>query len=238
MTRTRGALVFGGTGAVGSEVLKGLARAGIPTAFTWFRSAERARALATELSQRALQVDLGSAPATRAALRDLAASGLRPTLFIHCAAALRSAALAELTDEDWLRAQAVNCQSAFIAVQALAPAMAEQKEGHVVLVSALDRTQSARLPVQFAASQGALSALAMALAKELGPSGVRANVVALGLLEEGLSRAIDPKLKADYTNFSALRRLGSAAEVAKAILWLALENTYINGRVIAVNGGL
>ncbi|HJY79289.1 MAG TPA: SDR family oxidoreductase [Burkholderiales bacterium] len=230
--------MFGGTGAVGAEVLKGLARAGIPTAFTWFRAAERARALAAELSQRALQVDLGSAPATRAALHELHASGLRPTLFIHCAAVIRSAALGELTDEDWRQAHAVNCQSAFIAVQALAPTMVERKEGDVVLVSALDRTQSARLPVHFAASQGALPALAMALAKELGPNGVRANVVSLGILEEGLSRAVDPRLRDDYRNFSALRRLGSAAEAAKAILWLALENTYINGRVVAVNGGL
>jgi 3-oxoacyl-[acyl-carrier protein] reductase len=236
--RTSCALVFGGTGAVGAEVLRGLARAGVPTAFTWFRSADRARALAAELSQRAFQVDLGSARATRAALQELLASGRRPTLFIHCAAVLRSAALAELTDEDWRQAHTVNCQSAFIAVQALAPAMIEQKEGHVVLVGALDRTQSARLPVQFAASQGALPALAMALAKELGPSGVRANVVSLGMLEEGLSRAVDPKLMTDYTSFSALRRLGSPAEAAKAILWLALENTYINGRVVAVNGGL
>lgn len=238
MSARGSALLFGGTGAVGAEVLKGLARAGIPTAFTWFRSAERARALAAELSQRPLQVDLASAAATRAALRGLHESGLRPTLFIHCAAVIRSAALAELTDEDWRQAQAVNCQSAFIAVQALAPAMVEQKEGHIVLVSALDRTQSARLPVQFAVSQGALSTLAMALAKELGPSGVRANVVSLGMLEQGLSRAVDPKLMTDYRNFSALRRLGSAAEAAKAILWLALENTYINGRVVAVNGGL
>lgn len=236
--RTSCALVFGGTGAVGAEVLRGLARAGVPTAFTWFRSAERARSLAAELSQRALQVDLGSASATRAALGELHASGFRPTLFIHCAAVIRSAALAELTDEDWQRAHAVNCHSAFIAVQALVPGMVEQKEGHVVLVSALDRSQSARLPVQFAASQGALSALAMALAKELGASGVRANVVSLGMLEEGLSHAVEPKLMADYKNFSALRRLGSAAEAAKPILWLALENTYINGRVVAVNGGL
>ena len=230
--------MFGGTGALGAEVLKGLARAGIPTVFTWCRSGERAQALAAELSQRALQVDLCSASATRGVLRELHASGLRPTLFIHCAAVIRSARLAELTDEDWHRAQAVNCQSAFIAAQALAPAMIEQGEGHIVLVSALDRTQSARLPAQFAASQGALSALAMALAKELGPSGVCVNVVSLGMLEEGLSREVDPGLMEDYKAFSALRRLGTAAEAAKAILWLALENTYINGRVVAVNGGI
>lgn len=232
------ALVFGGSGVVGAEVLRGLARAGVPTAFTWNRSRERAQALAHELAQHPVQVDLSNPAATRAALRALHGQGFQPNVFIHCAAVNRLASLGDLSDEDWQTAQAVNCHSAFIAVQELAPGMAQQKEGHIVLVGALDRTQSLPMPVHFAASQGGLSALAMAVAKELGPKGVRINLVSLGLLEGGLSREVDPKLVADYKNFSALRRLGQPGEVAKAILWLALENTYMNGRVLAVNGGM
>jgi 3-oxoacyl-[acyl-carrier protein] reductase len=83
-----------------------------------------------------------------------------------------------------------------------------------------------------------LSAMTMALAKELGPSGIRVNMVALGILDSGLSRELNPKLVADYKTFSALRRLGTPAEAAKAILWLALENTYMNGKVLSVNGGI
>src|SRR5437764_218394 len=79
---------------------------------------------------------------------------------------------------------------------------------------------------------------AQALAKELGSRGVRINVVTLGLLEGGLAREVDPKMQADFKNFSALRRLGKPDEAAKAILWLALENTYINGRALPVNGGI
>jgi 3-oxoacyl-[acyl-carrier protein] reductase len=150
----------------------------------------------------------------------------------------QGASLADITDDRWSKAMAVNCQSAFIACQELGPAMAEAGEGHIVLVGALDRTQSAPSPVHFAASQGALSALAMAVAKELGPKGVRVNLVVLGLLETGLSREVGQKLVADYKGFSALRRLGRPEEAAKAILWLALENTYMNGKVLPVNGGI
>jgi 3-oxoacyl-[acyl-carrier protein] reductase len=232
------ALVFGGSGVVGAEVLRGLARAGVPTAFTWNRSRDRAHALAQELSQRSVQVDLSNPTATRAALRALLGENFQPNVFIHCAGVNRLASLGDLTDEDWQTAQAVNCHSAFVAVQELAPGMTQQKRGHIVLTGALDRTQSLPMPIHFAVSQGGLAALAMAVAKELGPKGVCINVVSLGLLEEGLSREVDPKLVADYRNFSALRRLGQPAEVAKAILWLALENTYMNGRVVAVNGGI
>jgi len=232
------ALVFGGTGSVGAEVLRGLARANVPTAFTWNQSRDRAHTLASELSMRPVQVELSDAAATRAALRRLREEGFVPNLFIHCAGVNQGASLGDITDEKWARTMAVNCQSAFIACQELAPAMAQAGEGHLVLVGALDRTQSAPSPVHFAASQGALSAMAMAVAKELGPKGVRINVVALGLLESGLSREVGEKLVADYKGFSALRRLGRPEEAAKAILWLALENTYMNGKVLPVNGGI
>jgi NAD(P)-dependent dehydrogenase (short-subunit alcohol dehydrogenase family) len=232
------ALVFGGTGTVGSAVLRGLARAGVPTVFTYRASIEKAQALAVEHAQRAEAVDLAKPSDIRALLRTLAREGHAADIFIHCAAASRSLALEGVSDEDWEAVQRVNVQSAFVACQELAPHMAERGSGHVVLIGAIDRAQSIPAPVHFAASQGALSAMVMSLGKELGPRGIRVNLLALGLLEAGLSREISPKLVADYKTFSALRRLGTAEEAAKAALFLALENTYMNGRVLAVNGGL
>lgn len=116
--------------------------------------------------------------------------------------------------------------------------MARAGYGSIVLVGALDRTQSLPAPVPFAASQGMLAAMTMALAKELGPSGILVNMVALGILEEGLARALSPQVRADFLSFSALRRAGTPREAARAILWLALENTYMSGKVMPVNGGI
>ncbi len=231
------ALVFGGSGAVGAEVVRGLAAAGIPVVFTYLSRKDRAEALAREVSQRAVTLDLERAEAIRALLRDLERDGA-PNVFIHCAAVSRAVPLAEIADDEWSRTLAVNAGSAFVAAQGLAPAMARDGFGRIVLVGALDRTQSIAAPVHFAASQGMLSAMTMALAKELGPRGVLVNMVALGLLDSGLSRDADPKLVSDYRTFSALRRTGTPAEAARAILWLALENAYMNGKVVPVNGGL
>jgi len=232
------ALVFGGTGAVGAEVLRGLARAGVPTVFTYNRSKEKGEALASELSQRAFHCDIAQPNAIRALLHGLEHEGIAPTVFIHCAAVSQFLSIDKISDDDWHAAHAVNCQSAFVACQQLAPKMASNKDGHVVLVGALDRSQSIPAPVHFAATQGMLSAMTMALAKELGPRGIRVNMVALGILDSGLSRELNPQLVADYKAFSAMRRLGTPAEAAKAILWLALENTYMNGKVLSVNGGI
>ena len=78
----------------------------------------------------------------------------------------------------------------------------------------------------------------MALAREVGGKGVKVNLVAVGLLDAGLGKELGAAMVADYRSFSALRRLGTAAEVAAAVAWLALENTYMNGKILPVNGGL
>jgi 3-oxoacyl-[acyl-carrier protein] reductase len=232
------ALVFGGSGAVGSAVVRALARAEVPTVFTYLRSAERAAALVRDTGQRAVRVDLAQAAEVRQLAGTLADGAEPPTIFVHCAAVSRPAKLAEITDADWETALAVGGYAPLLACQALAPAMAARREGHVVLVGALDRGQSLPLPVPYAATQGLLSAMVMALAKELGPSGIRVNLVAFGLLDGGVSRELVPRLREDYKTFSALRRIGTPEEAARAILWLALENTFMTGKVFAANGGI
>jgi 3-oxoacyl-[acyl-carrier protein] reductase len=233
---TRRALVLGGTGAVGSAVLAELARRGVHAAFSYHRSEDRARALALEHGHEAFRVDLADAAATRAALDALVAHGAPPPdLLIHCAAISAGVPLEEIDLATYQQAMAVNVQSAFLAAQWMA---ALRRPGDIVLVGGLDRAQSLPLPVHFAATQGALSALVMALAHELGPRGIRVNQVAIGVLDGGLSQGLATRRRRDYETFSALRRAGKPAEAAKAIAWLALENTFIQGKVVSVNGGI
>lgn len=225
------ALVLGGTGAVGGAVLAELARRSVHAAFSYHRSEDRARVLALEYGHEAFRVDLADAAATRAALD----ARETPDLLIHCAAVSGGLALEEIDVATYQQVMAVNVQSAFLAAQWIA---SRGKPCDIVLVGGLDRAQSLPLPIHFAASQGALSALVMALAHELGPRGIRINQVALGILDSGLSQGLATRRRRDYETFSALRRAGKPAEAAKAITWLALENTFIQGKVISVNGGI
>ena len=225
------ALVLGGSGAVGGAVLAELARRGVPAAFSYHRGEERARALAAEHGHEPFRVDLADAAATRAALD----AQPTPQVVIHCAAVSGALAFDEIDLATYQQAMAVNVQSAFLVAQWVA---ARGAPCDIVLVGGLDRAQSLPLPVHFAATQGALSALVMALAHELGPRGVRVNQVALGVLDGGLSQGLATRRRRDYETFSALRRAGMPAVAAKVIAWLALENTFIQGKVISVNGGI
>jgi 3-oxoacyl-[acyl-carrier protein] reductase len=234
----RHALVFGGSGAVGGAVVEALVARGVSTTFTFHNGRARAEALAGASRARAVALDIKQPHAVRELVRVMEAEGEAPDVFVHAAAVTRARTLAELADDDWSEMAAVNVTSALVAAQALAPVMAGRGGGDLVFLGGLDRTQSVPAPVGYAATQGALGAMTMALAKELGRVRVRVNMLAIGILDAGLSRDMDARALDDYRRFSALRRTGTAAEVARAVAWLALDNTYITGRVIPVNGGL
>lgn len=234
---TRRALVIGGSGHVGAAALRELARAGATGAFTWSRAAERAAALAEELPFRAHRVDLGDAGALRRLFADLERTGELPDVVVHCAVVTGARSLEQITDAAWDAMQAVNVRSAFAACQELAARPSEAARD-VVLTAALDGIHPVPGPASFAASQAARLGLVRALSKELGPRRIRINLVTLGVLDGGLSADLPAEHAAEFRKWAALGRTGTAAEAARAIRWLALENRYMTGAVVPITGGI
>jgi len=235
MTTEKHALVLGGTGAVGQQVVQALTAQGVKVVFTHHSRGKEAELLAAETGSTTHRLDLVDERAQQAFFDGLAVD---PTIFIHCAGVSRQARLQEIELAEWHRAVAINGASAFLAAKHLAPRMARRGGGDLVFVGGLDRTQMLPMPIHYAASQGMLHGLVMALGKELGASNIRVNMVALGLLHEGMSAQADAKSLEAWKTFSALRRTGTAQEAASAIVWFALHNTFMTGRVLPVNGGI
>ncbi|MCA9646075.1 MAG: SDR family oxidoreductase [Polyangiaceae bacterium] len=234
MTRT--ALVLGGSGYVGSEVVRRLTARDVHTHFTFHASEKQAAELQAATSAQAHRVDLRRPEAIQALFDELGAQGVTPDVLIHCAAVLDTSAPDGISNGDLDEAYAVICRSALLASQLAARGMNDG--GDIVLVGALDRAQSLPIPTAFAACQGMLSGLSMGLAKELGARNVRVNLLTFGLLEGGLSRRLPETTRNAYLNYSAARRFGTAAEAARSIAWLALDNRYMSGKVAAFNGGI
>jgi 3-oxoacyl-[acyl-carrier protein] reductase len=238
-SETARAWVFGGSGTVGSAVVRELTRRGLECSFTWHSNERAARELEASTGARPLRFLAEQTSKIAGWVEQALIERGLPSVLVYAVGISAHKSLAELGVEDFEAAMRVNVTAPFALLRALGPAVAKASGAlDAVLIGALDRGQSLPLPVHFAASQGALSALTMALAGELGPMGVRVNQMALGVLEGGLSRTLDPAVVQQYLKFSALRRLGNAEEVARAVAWLALENSYMTGRVIPVNGGI
>lgn len=234
----RTALVLGGTGTVGRAVVELLSQRDVAVSFTYHMQQGRAGELAERTRSHAYELDLAHRGALQALFARLESDDRLPTVLVHAAAINPPAPFLEIDEPMWERLVAINATSALIACQEMGRRTPPGTDSHVVLVGALDRTQSLPIPAPFAATQGMLGTLAMAAAKELGPLGVRVNLVALGPLDGGLSTTLPPQVLDDFVTFSALRRRGTAAEAAEAIAWLALENTYMNGKILPVNGGI
>lgn len=223
------ALVLGGSGVIGSAVVRGLRARGIETTFTWHTNEARAK----ELGGDAIRVDLTNpdfAPRLFSTTFDV---------LVHCAAVHPLAQLEDLSVADFDAPVALAGRATFLAVRAFSERLiAEKKPGHVVLVGALERAQSLPLSAPFAAAQGMLGPLAMSFAKALGPHGILVNLVAGGLVGDGVSRVLAPADVENYKKLSALHRLGTADEIVAPILFLALDNRYMTGKTFAANGGI
>jgi NAD(P)-dependent dehydrogenase (short-subunit alcohol dehydrogenase family) len=207
----------------------------VAVTFVYLASEDVAGELADETGAKAVQLDLADADAVESLVEGELVDGV--DVFVNCAAAAFDKTYSELGIDELDEMWAVNVRAPMVAMRLLGPHMMEQGAGDVVLLGALDRQQSLPIPSGFATTQGALGAYAMSVAKEC-EGKVRVNLVAVGLLERGLSEKLDAALIEDYKNFSALRRLGTPDEVARTAVWLALNNTYLNGEVVSVNGGI
>jgi 3-oxoacyl-[acyl-carrier protein] reductase len=237
-TGPRHALLFGGTGYVGQAVLRALVARDVRVTFTYRRKAAAARALAEELGQRAVAIDLRAPAEIRALIAASFDDAAPPDILIHCAAQGRPMALPDVTDQVYEETQAINVRSAFVACQALLPRLPERGGGDVVLLTYVDGARPTPMPAHFALTQTAIIGLGQSLAKEWGGRGVRINAVQIGPLEDGVARELPLPLLADFERLSAIGHPGKAEEVARAIVFVALENSYMTGQVFPVHGGL
>lgn len=242
-TTPKRALILGATGAIGQASAHALAARysqGAQTlelTLTYHEREGQATTLASELGARALRCDLSQASSRDALIAALIDSP--PQLIIHCAGTSPpEASLDSLTDERWAYVMGVNCAGFVQIIRGLRAAISAQGGADVICLGALDRAQSLPLPVAFAASQGAINATCMALAHELAPEGWRINVLVSGLLERGLGASLATETREAYTRYSALQRPGHPDEIARAVVWLATDNAYINGKIVPINGGI
>ena len=142
-----------------------------------------------------------------------------------------------ITEQEWDRMFDVHVKGSFLCTKAVLPGMLRQQAGAVVNVASIWGMTGASCEVHYSAAKGAVIAMTKALAKELGPSGIRVNCVAPGVIATEMCAHLTKEDRAALEEETPLGRLGTAEDVAQAIFYLATAE-FVTGQVLSPNGGI
>ena len=187
----------------------------------------------------AVGVDVTDRAALERLPADIVARHGRLDIVVSNAGIARDQLLMRMKGDDWDAVLATNLTAAFVLAQAAIRPMLKQRSGRIVAVSSVVGQTGNAGQTNYAASKAGLIGFAKALAREVASRGITVNVVAPGMIDTDMTRAIADKAQADWASQIPLGRLGTADDVAAAVCFLASdEAAYITGHVLAVNGGM
>lgn len=238
------ALITGGSRGIGAAAARELARRGWGVAVNYLHSEARALALTEELSASgapalAIRADVADEDQARAMADQALAAFGRLDALVCCAGISHVGLISQIGAADWRRLFAVNVDGVHHCCRAVLPHMLERKAGSIVTVSSMWGQVGASCEAAYSATKGAVIAYTKALAKELGPSHIRVNCVAPGVIDTEMNAHLSAEDLAALAEETPLGRIGAADEAARAIAFLAgNESSFFTGQVLSPNGGL
>ncbi len=237
-------LITGASRGIGAAAARLFAEQGWDVALGYQTKKAEAEALAAELAAlgvRALAVGADVADAAQVDAMFAAVEGqLGPVdVLVNNAGIAQVGLFTDLTEEQWDRVMDVNCKGVYLCCRRALPAMIAAHRGSIVNLSSMWGQVGASCEVAYSAAKAAVIGLTKALAKEVGPSGIRVNCVAPGVIATDMNAALTSEDIAALEEETPLCRIGTAEEAAQAILWLAGEKSaFVTGQVLAPNGGI
>ena len=235
------ALITGASGGIGAAIARALHASGATVVLHGTR-AERLAALATELCDRAHVVTANlSDRAEAAGLVDAAAeaAGAPISFLVNNAGITRDNLAMRMKDEEWDEVLNVNMTAAMMIARASLRSMMKARHGRIISISSIVGVTGNPGQANYAASKAGMIGFSKALAAEVASRGITVNVVAPGFIETPMTDALGDAQREALLGRVPVGRLGTADEVASAVLYLAsAESAYITGSTIHVNGGM
>ena len=230
--------ITGGSRGIGAACVRAFAEAGRLAAFTYSARRDKAEALAAETGALALCADSADRDAVENAVKT-ARKSLGAIDTVVCNAGIAQQKLfQDITDDEWLTMLNVNLMGAVRTIRAALPDMLHRQKGSIVIVSSMWGERGASCESHYAASKAALIGLSKSLALELGPSGIRVNCVAPGVIDTDMNAMHGGDVMQSLADETPLERIGRADEVADSIVYLCSEKaSFVTGQVLGVTGG-
>lgn len=142
----------------------------------------------------------------------------------------------DITDNDWNKIINTNLYSAFAMTQEVIGNMIHNKKGCIINISSIWGLVGASLEVAYSVSKAGINGLTKALAKELGPSNIRVNAIAPGIINTDMNKNIDENTIEELKQEIPLGKIGKTIDIEKCVEWL-IEDEFTTGQIISINGG-
>lgn len=225
-------VITGGSRGIGAAAVAYFADRGDRVYFLYEKNHDAANAVAEKTGATPICCDVADSQAVKAAF-----ARIPDVDILICNAGIMHFGLLSMMEESaWDRIFDVNVKGIYHCVNAAMPAFLRKHAGSIITVSSMWGQVGASCEAAYSATKGAVIALTKALAKELGPSGIRVNCVAPGVILTDMCANVDPEVLAEMGEETPVGRNGTPEDVAKAFGYLA-DAEFITGHILSVNGG-
>ena len=238
------ALITGASGGIGAATARAFAQAGYGVAIHAHRSVDKLHALAQDLSNLSVPVlevcaDLSDPVQAKSMVDNVLEKFCQLDILVCCSGLSHVGLVTDIDPQQWKTLFGVNVDGMHYCCQAVLPHMVHRKEGCILTVSSMWGQVGASCEVAYSATKGAVIAYTKALAQEVGPSNIRVNCIAPGVIATEMNAHLSAEDLDALADETPLGRIGTPEECAACALFLASEGaSFVTGQVLAPNGGL
>ena len=234
-------IITGASRGIGREIARRLAKKGLKVIANYNKSEKEAEKLKLELEQEKISIDIVKADVSkREDVKKLVKYTLdkygKIDVLINNAGISEYKLFTEETDKDWNKIINTNLYSAFAKSQEVIPNMVHNKSGLIINISSAWGVVGGSLEVVYSISKAGMDGMTKALAKELGPSNIRVNSIAPGMIYTKMNEKFTEEELKEIKEEIPLGAIGEASDISKCVEWL-IEDKYTTGQVISINGG-
>ncbi len=236
-------LVTGAAGGIGRAIVAEFAKKGYHVILHCFRSTEAAKTLCSTLRESGVdsavvRADIGDPHQVNAMITGITRTFGGVDILVNNAGIARQRLFTDITDEEWEEMLSVNLSGVFYTCRAVLPGMLKKQSGSIVNIASVWGQTGGSCEVHYSAAKAGVIGLTKALAKEVGPSGIRVNCVAPGVISTPMNASLSVEDLSRLSEETPLRRIGEPDEVARAVLYLAEDSaSFVTGQVLSVGGG-